>query len=128
MVCLNISVIFYELDFFSNWEGNEAIKTCSLALSLVFPLVCQIKEYILLFKMAVNIKPVSLKYKQVSFILTKSVRSTCSRKTLVLKVWSSYLNVSASTSLGNLLEMQTLGLHPRPTESESLGLRFSNLF
>lgn len=119
--------MFYELDFSSNWGGNEAIKTCSLALSLAFPLVCQIKEYILLLKMAVSIKPLSLKYKQVSFILTKSVRSTCSHKTLVLKVWSSHLKASASASLGNLLEMQTLGLDPRPTESESLGLRFSSL-
>lgn len=60
--------MFYELDFFCNWERNEAIKTCSLALSRVFTLVCQIREYILLFKMAVCIKPVSLKCKQMSFI------------------------------------------------------------
>lgn len=71
MVCLNISVIFYELDFFYNWEGNEgneAIKTFSLALSLVFPLVCQIKDHIMLFKTAVCIKLVSLKCEQMSII------------------------------------------------------------
>lgn len=64
-------VIFYELDFFYNWEGNEgneAIKTCSLALSLVFPLVCQIKDHIMLFKTAACIKPVSLKCEQMSII------------------------------------------------------------
>ena len=55
------------------------------------------------------------------FLLLKTVRLTYSCKTLVLKVWSLYLKASASGSLGNLLEMQILGLYPNPLNQKLWG-------